>query len=173
MKIGITGAKGFIGLHLSNLLQIDHEVIEYDGDVCDFEPMRCFFHKCDRVIHLAGKNRGDSKKLFVTNVLGTYNASKCAEEYCIPLLITGSDYSKSDLYKDSKSICSLIAGRSMLVDEMTLQKVIGKNCKPFYNSFLSTMFYMAAKGQDYRSLIDDWKKNVSFVKVEDVCQLCF
>jgi nucleoside-diphosphate-sugar epimerase len=71
LKIGITGAGGFIGSHLVNSLPMEDvdtvlisgphgNVKDYPGafiaDICDFDQLKRYLHGVDIVVHLAGLN---------------------------------------------------------------------------------------------------------------------
>ena len=63
MKVGITGSNGFIGYHLWIHLKYlceDLEVIRLSRDLKEIS-------KCDVVVHLAEKNRGDEDEIYHNN----------------------------------------------------------------------------------------------------------
>ncbi len=70
MRIGITGWKGFIGSHLS--ARIDSPVL-FRGDMRNLDAVKEFVGQCDRIYHLAGKNRADAGQILANNLVGTGN----------------------------------------------------------------------------------------------------
>lgn len=81
MKVGLTGASGFLGSHLTSCLrENNHEVFSFEGDVSKFNDFNDFFSKenLDVLVHLAGISSvpeadSDTQKLFEVNTLGTAN----------------------------------------------------------------------------------------------------
>lgn len=107
MKILITGNRGFVGSETQRLIEEgkEHEVIGYDlmdgFDIRDLNQLREVVKekRPDRILHLAAIARfsdadKDPKLAFDTNVLGTANVAKVAQESHIPLVYssTGSVY---------------------------------------------------------------------------------
>ncbi len=103
MRVGITGANGFIGNHLTrHIAALDHEVIAFLhrgtsdaliedyahkifwGDITDIESLRPFTKSCDVLFHLAGFNRywsRDPEIFYKLNFVGPKNiASACMSE---------------------------------------------------------------------------------------------
>src|SRR5713226_9099345 len=62
LRIGITGATGFLGWHTRALLHSTkaHEVVPLDRKTfADDDYLRKTVGQCDAVLHFAGMNRGD------------------------------------------------------------------------------------------------------------------
>ncbi|RPJ69332.1 MAG: capsular biosynthesis protein, partial [Alphaproteobacteria bacterium] len=70
MKVGITGANGFIGTNLKNALE---DPLIFQGNLNDITHVREFVRKCDRIYHLAGKNRADCGEILRNNIVSTAN----------------------------------------------------------------------------------------------------
>jgi nucleoside-diphosphate-sugar epimerase len=94
MKVGLTGASGFLGSHLTtHLKKCGHEVFSFEGDIANFNQINQFFknQKFEAIIHLAGISNiadadSDIQKLFEVNILGTANllqalTSNCPQAY--------------------------------------------------------------------------------------------
>ena len=101
MKIGITGASGFIGSHLLEfLVNSGHEItcllrnttnsrwVEHvnfnriAGDLNNIDGLREFVSSNDIIFHCAGKTKSPNRAGFYeTNVVGTQNLIKAAAEY--------------------------------------------------------------------------------------------
>jgi len=72
MTVGITGGRGFVGLHLRFLLhqqsaQFAMILIEKE-DFLDPERLCEKLKRCDVLVHLAGMNRGNDREIYETNV---------------------------------------------------------------------------------------------------------
>lgn len=92
----ITGAKGFIGSRLSNMLsERGYNVTDYTGDINDLQSMENYFRTADVVIHLAAKiddiRKGREKDDFITvNVLGTQHVIDFCLKYNCKLIFFSS-----------------------------------------------------------------------------------
>ncbi len=79
-KIGITGARGFIGKNLySYLLKRGFEVIPIDCDLRNFTEIKNVINKnstLNCLVHLAGSFSGTQKELIENNLLSTINLLK-------------------------------------------------------------------------------------------------
>lgn len=179
MKIGLTGAKGFIGSHLFNSFSGVEQISEvsiFMGSVVEQEKnLESMVKYCDVIIHLAGKNKGSSEELINNNVIGTYNVANLCSQYRKKLIFAGTTYTKKDAYLTSKNIGETIVNQyaqNLNHPFMVLKmpRVIGR-CKPFYNSFVSTLCYLKAKDQPYLHLLNDadQTKKMDFVHVDTVC----
>ena len=114
MKIGITGAGGYIGCRLVQKLteNTSYEIIACDnghsqqmkrvndvdilyGDIQNLEQMEELFSDMDALIHLAAisgldESEEDPNTAFEVNVVGTENISKVCNKNQIPLLFASS-----------------------------------------------------------------------------------
>jgi len=70
MKIGITGWRGFIGSHLAQ--RINSPVL-FQGDMRNLDAVKEFVGQCDRIYHLAGKNRAGDGEILANNLVATGN----------------------------------------------------------------------------------------------------
>jgi UDP-2-acetamido-2,6-beta-L-arabino-hexul-4-ose reductase len=168
MKIGITGGKGFIAKNLKEKLT-KHEIIEFEGNVKNIVEVQKLYSVADKVVHLAGKNKGDDEELFITNVLGCYNILQCAEATKKQTIIAGTTYSKKNAYSASKNISDTLIKQmqkhGIKVINYKIPNVVGVGIKPFYNSFVATLCYLMAKGEEYEALINDPSDSVTLIDV--------
>lgn len=97
-KIMITGHKGYVGKALVEALEKDYEIVGYDlldgDDILDYDNLVNKMGGCEIVIHEAaipapvlGKSYTD---YFKTNVEGTFNVAKAAEETGVKRVIYAS-----------------------------------------------------------------------------------
>ena len=149
MKIGITGWRGFIGSHLS--ARISDSVL-FQGDMLDLDAVKEFVGQCDRIYHLAGKNRAESGQILANNLVGTGNLVLATKllGHCPEIVFASSK--QVEWNPDSEY------GMVKLIEEGTVRKarkwcifripnVYGEGCKPFYNSVVATFCWQIAHGE--------------------------
>ena len=146
MKVGITGASGFIGYHTYHTLRLttDWDVIALDREFWTDSRIK----ECDWVIHLAGKNRGSIQDIYKTNVDLAQQLKDSISDTCKVLFASSvkvdnfvlespAQYLKTPMeaYSASKSVAEqILAGHLAL----RIPNVFGPFCKPNYNSFVAT-----------------------------------
>jgi UDP-2-acetamido-2,6-beta-L-arabino-hexul-4-ose reductase len=183
MKIGITGHRGFIGGHIYSTLRMEqHEIIPYEENIESWGSFRSKlspfeeFRDCDLIINLAGKNKGTDKEIISTNVFGTSNLLQWCYSNNKKVILAGTDYKHPGAYKHSrdtiKALCKsyeYINGFSSCI--LNMPKIIGPGCKPRYNSFVTTLVYLAAEGvlPQYLFEIKNRDEEVELLHVDDVC----
>jgi len=170
MNIGITGWKGFIGSHL--LQRISNPVL-FQGDMRDLATVKEFVGKCDRIYHLAGKNRDIEGQVLANNLAGTGNLVLATK-----LLGTNPEI----VFASSKQVewnPNSEYGMCKMVEESMVRKiakwsifripnVYGEGCKPFYNSVVATFCYQIVHGLD--ASIHNGATVREFVYVEDLVE---
>lgn len=172
VKIGITGDQGFIGTNLKAALKDTDHII---SSLYDYEYMSSFVKENDVIVHLAACNRGGHDEMLRTNVMMTLQLAEFCHQYKKRLISAGSVYDKRDSYALTKDIAmhSIMSYNRNLDTNFvvfTFPKVIGKGCKPFYNSFVTTMAYMQAKGDfSYKDKITNMSEMLPLIWIEDVC----
>ncbi len=183
MKVGITGHRGFIGGHIYNRLRIEqHEVIPYEQNIQSwgkFEDKYPFdeFRHCDLIINLAGKNKGTDKEIISTNVFGTANLLQWCYSHNKKIILAGTDYKNPGVYKHGRDTIKALAKCYEYSNNafgsciLNMPKIIGPGCKPRYNSFVTTLVYLAAEGvlPQYLFEIKNRDEEVELLHVDDVC----
>ena len=167
MKVGITGAEGLVGWHLSCYLHQISGVQLIRADRSTFatsSALETFVNGCDVIVHLAGMNRGDEKLVAETNIelarrLIDACESRQDKDRRIHILFSSSTHiHKGTAYGESKKRCSELfsqwASRTgSLFANLILPHVFGEAGRPFYNSVVSTFCHQVAnqmetKGND-------------------------
>ena len=153
MKIGITGASGFIGSHLAEACRRrGWQVIAGQKDIFSGEDqLSGFIRQSDRVVHLAGLSRHpDGEYLYQTNMQLAAMLDRALQVYPRPLYFASTTH---DVLRDLPYHCSKRDGRALLessgrypVITLRMANVFGPGSKPFYNSVVSTFCRIAADG---------------------------
>lgn len=196
IKVGITGGYGFLGSNLYNHLKTnpnDYEISIYDGDILDKDHLEIWTEGLNNVVHFAAKIKGDANEIFMTNMISSLHIlNACYKNKCIlhfagiifpSNTIAGLNTTKDaqkGFYAESKAIfdeCLDIYDNLYLTDDSKinvtsyyyrLPNVIGVGCKPFYNSFLSTLMYCIANDRPYKHLIQDENAVIRFCTTNEL-----
>jgi len=147
MKIGITGWRGFIGSHLSQ--RIDNPVL-FQGDMRSLGAVKEFVGQCDRIYHLAGKNREEQDgQILANNLVGTGNlvlATKLLGHH--PEIVFASskqvEWNPNSEYGMCKLIEESIVRKARKWCIFRIPNVYGEGCRPFYNSVVATFCHQIA-----------------------------
>jgi len=146
---GITGWKGFIGYHLNNALP---NAILFEGNLHNLAECRRFVKACDRIYHLAGKNREpDDGKILMNNLVATGNLILAmAMENVHPEIIfaSSSQVSLNDRseYALTKRIEEDMIRSSLRFIFYRISNVYGPKGRPFYNSVVATFCHQISLG---------------------------
>lgn len=172
--IGVIGASGFIGSNIVSCLSIrDFNVESYLRITNGLES---FIKRNDIIIHAAGVNRGTHDQMVESNINFTFKIAELCNKYKKILIYLGTMYNKKDSYGFTKQIAeniikSYIDNFSSDFYVMRLPNVLGNGCKPYYNSFLTTLIYEYAHGnKDIKLKIKDMQELITFVDIKDVCE---
>jgi len=168
MKIGITGWRGFIGSHLSK--RVDNPVL-FQGDMRDLDAVKKFVGQCDRIYHIAGKNRADEGQILANNLVGTGNlvlATKLLGHH--PEIVFASskqvEWNPDSEYGMCKMVEEDIVRKARKWCIFRIPNVYGEGCRPFYNSVIATFCYQIVNGLDIS--MDNPATTREFVYVDDV-----
>ncbi len=168
-RIGITGASGFIGIHLTLFLSgrvaNDIEMVPFPHAAFnDKKILEGLVSSCDTLIHLAGTNKGTAEDIHNGNVeLARKLVDACRETSAKPHVIF-----TSSIYADISSITvpherSLVFGPAKkaaedlfliwekeagaLVTILRLPHVFGELAQPFSNSVVATFCHQLARNE--------------------------
>lgn len=178
-RVGITGARGFVGQNLTSFLKNrQYNVITlWDEHIGSAQLQNNLLNNCDIVLNLAGKNKGDSLDIVDTNTL-SFEKVLCACWLSKKSIINaGTKYKKEDVYKASKdaakALCKVYSYIGLNSLTLNIPKLFGPHCKPHYNSFVTTLIYLASKGklEEYKYLIKNTKEELELLHVEDLCYI--
>lgn len=178
MKVLITGARGFIGSNLAAQLAVrgDFEILRYcretpPGDLSEL------VSAADYICHLAGVNRSTDPTKF-TAVNRDLTASLCqavaASGRRTPTIFASSAHAgRNDPYGSSKREAEELLLRhaeqtGIPVHIFRLSQVIGKWCRPNYNSVVATFCHNIAR--DIPITIDDPAYQLNLLYIDDVVE---
>lgn len=160
LKIGITGAGGFIGKNLSIAVEkypSQFKLVEFDKSYFNNFNLLCHFVlQCDVIVHLAALSRHPNtgfvydNNVFITTQLINAMSTQKVKPYVI---FTSSVHDKSDTeYGRSKrfeyNMLSSWAQKSHSnFSCLVLSNVFGPFCKPNYASFIATFCYKLSRNE--------------------------
>ncbi len=161
MRIGITGAGGFVGWHLRCFLHsLGDEISEVRcadrTNFADEAALREFVYGLDVIVHLAGVNRASDEDLVQGNVLPARQLVVALQaENATPCLIYSSTthaVAPSSVYGNAKNEVSNVfatwseqtGGRFI---NMIIPHVFGEYCRPNYNSGVATFCHHLVNGE--------------------------
>ncbi len=174
----ITGAKGFIGRHLTEALRRrgDLRVVEYDL-AAPPEVLEVGLREAEVIYHLAGVNRPQDQAEFAVGNTG-FTQSICSALSSLgrqPLILISSSIqaelenpygiSKRGAEEVLRSWARDTGGR---VAVFRLKNVFGKWCRPNYNSVTATFCHNIAHGLPLQ--ISDPARELDLVYIDDVVE---
>ena len=175
VKIGITGANGFIGWHLSSYLSLNNEkfqIINFKRSFFnDNKKLDKFVINCDIIVHLAGINRDENQDyIFSKNVelADSLIDSFLRTKYNGKLIFSSSTHeSKKNSFGLSKKKCSTkflewAKDNKAVANCLIIPNVFGPFCKPNYNSVISTFCYKLINNEN-PEILNDKKINLIYI----------
>jgi len=175
MKVLVTGAKGFIGQNIVSRFGVEDsiEVIQYTRE-STIDELKIALTEVDFICHMAGVNRPKDVNEFLQ--VNTDFTSKLCKEIQhsgrhIPILFASSvhverdnPYGKSKLAAEEVLLqYSNETGSSVYI--FRLPHVVGKWCRPNYNSVVATFCYNIARNLPIK--IDDPDYQLNLVYIDD------
>jgi len=147
--------------------------ILFEGDLTDLRDACEFVISCDRIYHLAGKNRAQPGEILKNNIISTSNlALACKTERVNPEIIFASSqqviWNSESEYGFVKSVEEEILKKTNKWCIFRIPNVYGPGCKPFYNSVIATFCYQISTGESVT--IHDPSVKREFIFVDDLVE---
>lgn len=170
MRIGVTGASGFIGTHLLSALKGRGTVVTLPRKkgLPGKQELKLFVADTDLIFHLGAVNRGADEEVLTGNTLSTSRLLESIAKYGKPscrLVFASSAQVYSWLnYRGpirenrrtnpdttygigKQSAENLIKNSGIPYVILRMSNVYGPGCRPNYNSVIPTLCYRVIKGQ--------------------------
>jgi UDP-2-acetamido-2,6-beta-L-arabino-hexul-4-ose reductase len=176
MRIGITGADGFLGWHLRCLLHRGTDDIAVPCDQTSFaddNALENLVAMSDAIVHFAGVNRGGDKEILETNLAITdrlIGALQRTRRSPHVLFASSIQIEHDNPYGQAKRMCAqrLEAWADTcgaLFTAVVLPNVFGEFGRPFYNSVVATFCHQLAHSERTRVIVD---APIELVHAQDV-----
>ncbi|WP_405434285.1 NAD-dependent epimerase/dehydratase family protein [Micromonospora sp. NBC_00617] len=155
LRIAVTGAGGFLGWHvrvLARALGWPEPVVIGRADLLDEATLAARLDGVDRVLHLAGANRGDPVEVATTNVdlaaAVARGLRRCVDPPGTVVFANSVQAGNGTPYGDAKAVAAatLAAVRPDLIDVL-LPNLYGEHGRPHYNSVVATFCRLLADGR--------------------------
>ena len=192
IRIGVTGASGFIGSHLMTALKGHGKVVTLSRNrsLPTTAQLKNFVSGVELVFHLGGVNRGTDEEILAGNIIGTLRLLEAIRKYGKPstkmlfasstqvyrLKKSGDKISESTpLQPDSiygiskKSAEDLIRISGLPHTVLRLANVYGPGCRPNYNSVVATLCQRARKKLPLQ-INGKGSQGRDFIYIDDVIQ---
>ena len=192
IRIGVTGASGFIGSHLMTALKGHGKVVTLsrNGSLPTTAQLKNFASGVELVFHLGGINRGTDEEILTGNITGTLRLIEAIRKYGKPsakmlfasstqvyrLKKTGEKIPElTSLQPDSiygvskKSAEDLIRISGLPHTVLRLANVYGPGCRPNYNSVVATLCQRARKKLPLQ-INGKGSQGRDFIYIDDVIQ---
>ena len=169
MVIGINGSYGFIGYHLWVYLNYKCDDVKVIRLSKKLENDLDNLSKCDVIIHMAEKNRGDINKLYKNN--------KQSAKYLTEMLSKVNNFARiiytSSIHEDDNNLYGQWRRENNEMfskwskphyagfTSLKLPNIFGPFCKPNYNSFIATFCDKILKGEELQ--VNDNKINLLYI----------
>ena len=190
MRIGVTGASGFIGSHLTGALRKYGKVVALSRgkSLPSSAHLKSFVSGVELFFHLGGVNRGTDEEILTGNVTGSLRLLEAIKRYGEPsarILFASSAQvyrlqnrvekisEKSTLQPESvygvskKSAEDLIRISGLPYTILRMTNAYGPGCRPDYNSVVTTFCYRT-KNKIPLEINGQGKQNRDFIYIDDI-----
>lgn len=157
MRLVLTGAGGFLGWHvrvLARALGWPEPSILTRAELADPAAVAVAAHGADRLLHLAGVNRGDPAEVATGNVELAASLARGLHRCALPpksvVFANSVQAGNGTSYGDSKraaaaTLAGAVEGSSDFADVL-LPNLYGEHGRPYYNSVVATFCRQLADG---------------------------
>ncbi|SCL48359.1 UDP-2-acetamido-2,6-beta-L-arabino-hexul-4-ose reductase [Micromonospora citrea] len=154
LRLAVTGAGGFLGWHVRVLLRVlgwPEPVVVTRADLADPERVAAKVDGADRVLHLAGVNRGEPADVSAGNVQLAAQLAQGLKHCATPpgsvVFANSVQAGNGTPYGDAKAAAAgILADTGLPVDDVLLPNLYGEHGRPFYNSAVATFCRLLAEG---------------------------
>jgi len=159
MTVAMTGAGGFLGWHTRAFLHStgEHDVRAFrSGDAFDPEVAAAAVSGADKLLLLAGVNRGTDAEVHDGNVLFAEQAASVLQGVAVPpalvVFANSNQVGNGSVYARAKAAAADIVRRAAesvgasFVD-LRLPNLFGEHGRPFYNSVTATFCHLLSRGE--------------------------
>ncbi|MFY1620569.1 NAD-dependent epimerase/dehydratase family protein [Micromonospora sp. WMMD736] len=154
LRLAVTGAGGFLGWHVRVLLRALNwpaPVVLTRADLTEPDAVAAKVSGVDRVLHLAGVNRGEPADVAAGNVqLAAQLADglkRCATPPARVIYANSVQAGNGTPYGDAKATgARVLAATGIEVDDVLLPNLYGEHGRPYYNSAVATFCRVLAEG---------------------------
>ncbi|MEV6815834.1 NAD-dependent epimerase/dehydratase family protein [Micromonospora sp. NPDC051296] len=154
LRLAVTGADGFLGWHLRVLLRAlgwPEPVRLGRAELADPQRAGALLSGVDRVLHLAGVNRGEPDEVAAGNLRAAAQLAaglRAATDPPAQVVYANSVQAGNGTgYGDAKAAAAqLLAGTGLPVDDVLLPNLYGEHGRPRYNSAVATFCRVLADG---------------------------
>lgn len=165
LRIGITGANGFLGWHLRAHLHGRKDILVTTlgrEEFGDDKALADFIGKADAVVHLAGVNRAPEDEVMKGNIEPARRlvaACKAAAACPHVLFANSTQYERDTAYGTAKRTAGEVLAEwaqasSAPYTNLILPHLFGESGRPFYNSAIATFCHQIAGEQSPRIIVD-------------------
>ncbi|MFC4144991.1 NAD-dependent epimerase/dehydratase family protein [Micromonospora mangrovi] len=172
LRLALTGANGFLGWHvrvLARALRWPDPVVISRADLADPDTAAARMAGVDRVLHIAGVNRGEPADVAAGNVeLAAALARalrRCATPPAAVVFANSVQAGNGTPYGDSKAVAAAtLADARPDLDDVRLPNLYGEHGRPFYNGVTATYCRLLADGREPELHVD---RELTLVHVTD------
>ncbi|WP_433268892.1 NAD-dependent epimerase/dehydratase family protein [Micromonospora vinacea] len=154
LRLAVTGAGGFLGWHVRVLLRAlgwPEPVVVTRGELADPGVAAAKMDGVDRVLHLAGLNRGEPADVAAGNVLLAAQLAEglkhCTNPPTRVVYANSVQAGNGTAYGDAKAAAArILADTGVDLDDVSLPNLYGEHGRPYYNSAVATFCRVLAEG---------------------------
>ncbi|MFC4105908.1 polysaccharide biosynthesis C-terminal domain-containing protein [Micromonospora zhanjiangensis] len=152
-RLALTGADGFLGWHVRVLIRVlgwPEPAVVGRADLADADRFAAVVDGADRLLHLAGVNRGDPSDVAVGNVelaaAVTRGMRRCRRPPGRIAFANSVQAGNGTPYGDAKAAAAVALASVGELDDVRLPNLYGEHGRPFYNSVVATYCRVLADG---------------------------